>query len=221
MKDPTAYTDDSLVWDLFQAFNHDSLPTHFKSEFTSLERHWQMDKENVTLQSLMADVSSYYTNLVASDDWKLEINKHAQIIALTTQISKLKSEISQVKTSTKPSGDTGKILCNKNDNFQRWHLTKIDNGNEFNMVHKDGTKYYWCDKHKHPDSEQLGMYDFHKPTDHDEWKKKKDFSTLGKRAMANLPLHMRNLLLVLLLPHLLLQLPPHPNYLWPNLLRKH
>jgi hypothetical protein len=45
MKDPTGYTDDSLVQDLFQAFKHDSLPTDFKSEFTSLERHRQMDKE--------------------------------------------------------------------------------------------------------------------------------------------------------------------------------
>ena len=57
-----------------------------------------MDKEKVTLLSLMAVASSYYTNLVASGDWKLEINKHVQIIALTTQILELKSsEISQVK----------------------------------------------------------------------------------------------------------------------------
>jgi hypothetical protein len=71
-----------------------------------------MNKEKVTSQSLMADTSSYYTNLVASGDWKLEINKHAQIIALTTQISELRMAMSQVKTSTKPSGDTNKILCN-------------------------------------------------------------------------------------------------------------
>jgi hypothetical protein len=129
----------------------------------------------------MANASSYYTNLVASGDWKLEINKHTQIIAHTTQILELKSEIGQVKTSTKPSGDTGKVLCNKNDNFQRWHLTKIDNGNKFNMIDKYGTKYYWCDKHKHPDSEQSGMYVFHKPTDHDEWKKKKDFFNSRKK----------------------------------------
>jgi hypothetical protein len=38
MKDPTAYTDDVLVQDLFQAFKHESLATDFKSEFTSLER---------------------------------------------------------------------------------------------------------------------------------------------------------------------------------------
>jgi hypothetical protein len=37
MKDPTAYTDDCLVRDLFQAFKHDSLPLVFKFEFTSLK----------------------------------------------------------------------------------------------------------------------------------------------------------------------------------------
>jgi hypothetical protein len=75
MKDPTAYTDDSHVGDLFQAFKHDSLPLDFKSEFTSLERCWQMDKEKITSQSLMANTSSYYTNLVASGNRKLEINQ--------------------------------------------------------------------------------------------------------------------------------------------------
>ncbi len=42
------------------------------------------------------------------------------------------------------------------------------------MVKKERKTYYWCDKHKHPDSEQSGMYVFHKPTKHDAWKKKKD-----------------------------------------------
>jgi hypothetical protein len=82
--------------------------------------------------------------------------------------------MSQVKTSTKPSGDTNKILCNQNDAFQMWGLTKVENGNELNMIKKYGTKYYWCDNHKHPDCEQSGMYVFYKPTEHDAWKKKKD-----------------------------------------------
>ncbi len=64
-----------------------------------------MDKEKVTSQPLMADASSYYTNLVASGNWKLEANKHAQIIALTMQILELKHAMSQVKTFPKPSGD--------------------------------------------------------------------------------------------------------------------
>jgi hypothetical protein len=140
MKDPTAYTNNSLVGDLFQAYKHDSLPSDFKSEFTSLGQQGQMDKEKVTLQSFLANASFYYTNLVASGDWKLEINKHVQIIALTTQILELKMAMSQVKPATKPSGDTDKNLCNKKDSFQTWRLTKVDNGNKFNMVEKDGTK---------------------------------------------------------------------------------
>jgi hypothetical protein len=55
-----------------------------------------------------------------------------------------------------------------------WRLTKVENGNEFNMIKEDGTKYYCCDNHKHPDREQLGMYVFHRPTEHNAWKKKKD-----------------------------------------------
>jgi hypothetical protein len=86
MKDSTAYTDNSFVRDILQQLKHESLSSDFRSEYTSLKRLWQMDKEKVTLQSLMADASSYYTNLVASGDWKLETNKHAQIIALTMQI---------------------------------------------------------------------------------------------------------------------------------------
>ncbi len=33
-----------------------------------------MDKEIITSQSLMDDASTYYTNMVASRDWKIEVN---------------------------------------------------------------------------------------------------------------------------------------------------
>jgi hypothetical protein len=85
-KDPLAYTDDAFVCDIFAQFKNKMLPHNFRSEFTPLKRCWQMDKEKVSSQSLMNDKSTYYTNLVASGDWKTEINKHAQIMALTTQI---------------------------------------------------------------------------------------------------------------------------------------
>ncbi len=88
----------------------------------------------------MEDAGSYYTNMVASSDWKLEVGKNAQIIALTTQISELKTAFNQTKIdkSTKPHGDdTPKQLCNPNDSFQMWHLTKVNNDKEFNMVEKE------------------------------------------------------------------------------------
>jgi hypothetical protein len=47
-KDPIAYTDDAFVHDIFLQLKDESLLLEFKNEFTSLERHWQMDKEIVT-----------------------------------------------------------------------------------------------------------------------------------------------------------------------------
>ncbi len=180
-----------------------------------------MYKENVTLQSLMADVSSYYTNLVASDDWKLEINKHAQIIALTTQVLELNLRL--VKSKLPPS-----LLVT----LEKFFATKM-------IISRDGisqkltmaTNLIWFIRMALSTigvistsilivnswgctfsiNQQIMM----------NGRRRRSFSTLGKRAMANLPLQMRNFLLVLLLPYLLLQLTPHQNYFWPNLFRKH
>ncbi len=170
-KDPLAYTDDAFVCDIFVQLKNELLPTGFKNEFTSLKRKWQMNKEIVTSQSLMDDASTYYTNLVASNNWKTGINKHAQIIALTTQVSDLKKEFSQVRSlankfTPTPAPCTSGPGTNK---FKQWRLEKIDNKEEFNMIVKDGKKYYWCDKHKYPTSDVQGMYVFHKPTEHESW----------------------------------------------------
>jgi hypothetical protein len=64
-----AYTDNAFVCDIFIQLKNEMqmLPHDFKSKFTLLES-WQMDKEIVTSWSLMDDVSTYYTNLVASGD---------------------------------------------------------------------------------------------------------------------------------------------------------
>jgi hypothetical protein len=56
--DPMAYTDDAFVHDIFVQLKNEVLPHNFKSEFTSLERCWQMYKEIVTSQSLMDDAST-------------------------------------------------------------------------------------------------------------------------------------------------------------------
>jgi hypothetical protein len=175
-KDSMAYTDDAFVRDLFIQLKDETLPMDFKHEFTSLERRWQMDKEIVTPQSLMDDAGTYYTNFVGSGSWKLESLKHAQIIALTTQLSELKTELHSLSKNNKtkdldektPSGDK------KYGNFEAWRLTKVNNNVEFNMVEKDGKKFYWCDQHQYPGCKTKGMYVFHKPTEHDSWKARKD-----------------------------------------------
>jgi hypothetical protein len=64
-KNPLAYTDNTFVCDIFAHLKSKMLPHDFRSEFTSLKRHWQMDKEKVSSQSLMDDTRLYYTNVVA------------------------------------------------------------------------------------------------------------------------------------------------------------
>ncbi len=66
--------------------------------------------------------------------------------------------MSQVKPSTKPSDNAvnpSNETCSKNDVFQKWNLTKVEDGYKFNMVERDGTKLWWCDNHRHPDSKQF------------------------------------------------------------------
>ncbi len=131
-KDPMAYTDNAFVCDISIQSKNELPPHGFKSEFTSLERCWQMDK----------DASTYYANMVASGDWKAEVNKHSQIIALITQISELKKEFNQAKalnnTFTPASASSGP----GSNKFEQWHLEKVDNKEEFNMIVKDGKTYY-------------------------------------------------------------------------------
>jgi hypothetical protein len=86
--------------------------------------------------------------MVASGDWKSEVNKHAQIIALTTQITELKKEFNEtkaVKYAITPAPAPSSPCSNK---FEQWRLEKVENNEEFNRVVKDGKTYYWCDKHK-------------------------------------------------------------------------
>ncbi len=128
-----------------------------------------MEKEKVSSQSLMDDASTYYTNLIASGNWKTEVNKHAQIIALTTQISELKKEVSHVKASATSITPALTPTVPGSSKFEQWRLVKVNNNEKFNKFEKDGKAFYWCDKHKYPMSETPGMYVAHKPTEHDAW----------------------------------------------------
>jgi hypothetical protein len=184
-KDSLDYMDAAFVWDLFIQLKDEYLPLDFKYEFTALERRWQMVKEIVTPQSLMDDAGTYYTNLIGLGSWKMESTKHAQIIALTTRLSKLKMEIQLLtknasKESAKGSTADKPFSSPKNyGNFEAWHIIKVNNNAVFNMVEKGDKKFYWCNEHQYPGSDVKGMYVFHKPTEHNAWKAQKD--ELNKR----------------------------------------
>ncbi len=131
------YTDDAFVCNIFAQLKNEMLPHDFRSEFTSPKRRCQMDKEKVSSQALVDDASTYYTNLVASDNWKTEVNKHAQIIALTTQILELKKEVSQVKASATSIIPAPAPTVPGSSKFEQWRLVKVNNNEDFNKIEKD------------------------------------------------------------------------------------
>ncbi len=119
----------------------------FKHKFTTFEPRWQMDKEIVTPQSLMDDAGTYYTNLVGLGSWKLDSSKHAQIIALTMQLSELKTGIQSLtknasdKSLNGSTTDKPPASVKSYGNFEGWRLVKVNNNAEFNMVEKGDKKY--------------------------------------------------------------------------------
>ena len=59
------------------------------------------------------------------------------------------------------------------------------------MVEKDGKKFFCfgCDQHQYPGCDTKGMYVFHKPSEHDEWKACKDLlhKKRGKKTNGTIP----------------------------------
>jgi hypothetical protein len=115
-----------------------------------------MNHENYTSAGLMHEASLYYLNLKFSGAWKMEINKHQQIIALTTQLSDMKSEIVMLTNASKGGGNGegtsgGTLLVKTSDESQQkkggfplWRLEKVPSSADHNMVERKGKKWNWC-----------------------------------------------------------------------------
>ena len=100
--------------------------------------------------------------------------RSAQLIALTTEVTKLKSELvnksaalttttDRQRTSnrreTTPGLDRSKI---DNTSIQKWRVVK-----KGDLIQVDGRTYWWCEKHKDYHGRWNGMYVLHKPEDHE------------------------------------------------------
>ncbi len=99
-KDPTAYTEDAYIRDIFLQLKNDSLPAEFKLEFAHQKTCWMMNKSNVTSQILINNASAYYVNLKNTGAWKVELSKNLKLIVLTNQISELESKISKLSINS-------------------------------------------------------------------------------------------------------------------------
>ncbi len=187
-KDPTAYTEDAFIWDIFLQLKHESLPSNFRLEFSCQETHCMMNKMRVTLESLIDDALAYYVNLKNTGAWKTDTSRNSQIIVLTTQPLGLKSEISNLAFNKAPLKQDKNVPTSGKPRyaFELWCLEKVDNKLEHNMVECDDKTWYWCDKHTYNGKNGVaskGMYVTHKPDQHDRWVKRR---TKGNRRTSSI-----------------------------------
>ena len=174
-KNPAAYTDDQFVRDIFKELKGEQLPSAFRLEFERAEVKWLMNRENYTSESLMAEASLFSLNLKSSGGWKIETNKHQQIIALTTQLHEMENKLAEL--TPKVGGPSfPKTIVTTGDNsemkgtFPLWRLKKVHSSEEHCMVERDGAKHYWCEDGHFLKNKSCGMYCIHKPGDgHIAW----------------------------------------------------
>jgi hypothetical protein len=178
-KNTQAYTDDQFVRDIFKELKGEQLPSPFRLEFERAEVKWLMNRENYTSESLMNEASLFALNLKSSGGWKIETNKHQQIIALTTQLNEMESKLANL--TPKVGGPSlPKTIANTGDTsykgtFGLWRLKKVQSSEEHCMIEKDGAKWYWCEDGHSFENKPCGMYCIHKPgAGHVAWLERKE-----------------------------------------------
>ena len=177
-KSKNMYSDDMFLQDLFKQLKNVPVDS-FVQKYEIMEADWLIDKIKLTSTSLMRDALSHYRQLDAKKQWKGQLNARAQVVLLTTQVQALSTELATIKSSasaapTKPNPTANNNITNQYP-FERWRLTKIDNGKEHYAIEKNGKTWYLReDGHKSEDKE-CRMYVMHKPGEgHLKWRKRID-----------------------------------------------
>jgi len=157
------FTHDDIVMDTFNA-----LLTSKNTEFNVyIQRHkdaWEEGK-TFTLDGISADAINKYNNLVHQKIWNKADPKDAKLLALTTEVQDLKSQIK----SSEYEGASGTSKCKGNFQLEAWRMKK-------DVAKKvvDGVQYWWCPHHKR-EGVFDGLYMPHDPNKgHEEWQRRKN-----------------------------------------------
>ncbi len=128
--------------DIFKQLKGKQLPPAFCLEYKRAKVKWLINREKYSSKSksLMNEVSLYYINLKSSGRWKIESNKHQQIIALTTQINEMNAKLSQLtpKAGHTPVIKTPSDSQEMKGKFYLWWLKKVPNSEEHCMIKPNG-----------------------------------------------------------------------------------
>jgi hypothetical protein len=137
----------------------------------------------ITTDELFTAAERFYNNEVSEERWTAVDPKDARIMALATEIEKLKQSQKSVEKSAHAiganggNGGTGKELFY---GVEKWRTEK-----KGDTLVKDGTTYTWCPHHKHPNGHYNGLYyKDHGPSTHDEWRKTRRYKKTDEKTAA-------------------------------------
>lgn len=182
-KDRRAYTEDAFLRDLFRQLK-DAPNESYRVEYENQETKWLTGKLSITPHQLMTDAAVHYTNLDQNGGWKAEHHPKAQIVALTTKLTALQTQIEELKKSKSgnrdgdgggdggggrnPRGNNSSALNPDGDG--KWRLTKLENGKIYGEIERDGRQWWFCEDGHKWDGKECGMYCTHKPGEgHQRW----------------------------------------------------
>ena len=165
---------------------YNALESSNNSEFLSFLRQERSKWETSTVIQTDAETSSNlrkiilekYNNMLLAKRWKKTEDPSAKVIsALMTKVASLEGKI---------SSSSGKHHANATDKSKtpKLHIPQWRTEKKGDKVDKDGKTWWWCPHHKR---EGLfdGLYMPHKPSEHDEWKKKKDEKRAAQKGKRN------------------------------------
>ena len=159
-------THEDFVLNVFSAAER-SKSSKFVQYVNRIRDEWESaetDAELFSADALIDKLTTRWNNMDASDSNATKMDPpDAKIIALTTEVSTLKTQIqSMQKGNGSGSGGGG---ATKSFVIEEWRKTKSFG----DSVERDGKHWHWCSKHMNGS----GLYVTHKESDHAEWEENK------------------------------------------------
>ena len=137
---------------------------------------------NITYTKLFTSAELFYNNLVSKGEWDKVNPKDASIMALMTDIDRLKKEIESNKSKGDGNGNgnsggksNGGGKAKNGDEELIFGVPKWRTVNVGPKLTRDGVEYSWCPHHKHPRGAYNGLYyRDHDGSTHAEWKEQRN-----------------------------------------------
>ena len=120
----------------------------------------------ITTAQLFLGARTIYNNLESRGEWDAVDPRDVKIMALTTEIEKLKASATQPSANPSTASTNRDSSSDKVAGVDKWRTVK-----QGDTLVRNGQTYTWCPHHKHPRGLHHGLhYSNHTPANHNEWK---------------------------------------------------